>query len=122
MGKPAPPAPAFTNNYSDMRNLYSQKQKEKEEAFVRQWGFDPNPAQLLIYAGGDADEMKAHVIAAMKVIGEDKEEDFRQFQYVINKCNRLLTPLNEDMWTEEEKQEWEAVCQEFIAQEEDVSS
>ena len=110
--QPAPVAPV-ANSYGDMRTLYSEDQKEQEEAFVRQWGFEPNPSQLLIFHEGDPEEMKHNVIESMRIVGKDNDKDYSQFEYVIDKCNRLLTPLNENMWTDEEKKEWEAACNEF---------
>ena len=114
MGQPAPvPSRPAVTSYGDMRTLYSADQKEQEEDFIRQWGFEPNPSQLLIFHEGDSDEMKHNVIESMRIVGKDNDKDYSQFEYVIDKCNRLLTPLNENMWTDEEKKEWEAACTEF---------
>ena len=123
MGKPEPsPAIAATNSYGDMRTLYSDNQKEQEKEFIRQWGFEPNPAQLLIFHDGDPEEMKHSVIESMKVVGKNNDKDYSQFEYVIDKCNRLLTPLNQDMWTDEEKKEWETACTEFSEENAESSS
>ena len=82
------------------------------------WGFEPNPAQLMMFALGDPDEIKDNVIKSMQIVAEQAGKDFSQYEYAIAKCNRLLTPKNEDLWTSEEMEEWKAACDEFDDQQE----
>ena len=112
--RPAPPP----NGYGDMQNIYTEDQREAHEKFIHAWGFEPNPAQLMMFALGDPDEIKDNVIKSMQIVAEQAGKDFSQYEYAIAKCNRLLTPKNEDLWTSEEMEEWKAACDEFDDQQE----
>jgi len=116
--RPAPPP----SGYGNMQNIYTEDQRKAHKQFIRTWGFEPNPAQLMMFATGDPDEIKANVIKSMQIVAAQTDTDFSQYEYAIASCNRLLTPKNEDMWTIEEVEEWKAACDEFDEQKEVVES
>ena len=107
-GAPAAPPRAIPEIYTTLRSQYNDDQKAAEEAFVRQWGFGPSPAQLLTFMKGDQQEIKDLILRGMHGINADPK-----FIYAVDKLNRLLTPKNKSLYTEEEQQEWQDALTEY---------
>jgi len=109
-GRPEPSA-IRSNPYKTLRVQYTPEQLAAEQEFVKQWGFNPNPAQLMAYMEGDHDEIKASVLRGMTNIDADPK-----FHYAVAKLNRLITPKNQKLVTEQEAEEWEATLAEYAEQ------
>jgi hypothetical protein len=80
--------------YADLRQLYGEKHHKAEKEFVTQWGFNPNPTQLMVFMGGDQDEIRELVIKAMRRMESKDGIGNERFVYAIEKLDRLVTPLN----------------------------
>lgn len=107
-GKPEPPLPTMANPYVTMRDSYTEEQMEAEQAFVKQWGFNPNPAQLMAYMEGAHEELEASILRGMKGIEADGK-----FFHAVKKLHRLITPKNQKLVSPEEAAEWEAAIAEY---------
>jgi hypothetical protein len=105
--------------YSNMTALYSDRQTKASRQFVRKWGFEPNPSQLMVFMMGDEDEMKDMVVKALNKLGENQDEDNSKFIYAVRKLGCLITPLNEPMLSEQEKEAWSSVMAEYDDEEEE---
>ena len=105
-GKPVRPE-SRTNPYKTMASQYTDEQKAAEQDFLRQWGFNPNPAQLMAFMEGDPD-LASDIVAALKRIGAAEKH-----VAAAERLQRLVTPKNRKMLTKEEIAEWDAVMKEY---------
>jgi len=105
-----------------MNPVYTEDQRKNFEKFVYIWGFDPNPAQLMIFAAGDPEEIQENVLQSMDIVSEQTGADFKQFAYAIKQCGRLLTPKNESLWPQEEIEQWELACKDFDDQQAELDA
>lgn len=109
-GCPAPPA-IRSNPYQTLAVQYTPEQKAAEAEFVKQWGFNPNPGQLMAYMEGAHEEIQSSVLHGMTNIDADPK-----FHYAVEKLGRLITPKNQKLVTEQETEEWEAAIAEYAEQ------
>jgi len=86
-----------------MQSQYDDSQRAAEQAFIKQWGFQPNPSQLLVFMQGDAAEMQSLILRGLAAVNAAPE-----FLYAVKKLGFLITPQNKDMYTDAEKQAWVA--------------
>lgn len=105
-GKPIQ-APVYVNPYQTMASQYTPEQKEAEQNFIKQWGFNANPSQLMAFMEGDNDELKKSILRGMSNLGAEPK-----FAYAVNKLDMLVTPKNQKMYTPEEIEVWEAAIAE----------
>ena len=112
-GRPQP-----STQQNKMNPVYTEDQQKNFERFIYIWGFEPNPAQLMMFATGDPEEIQENVLQSMDIVGKQTGADFKQFAYAIKHCGRLLTPKNEELWSQEEIEQWELACKDFDAQQE----
>ena len=75
--------PSRLNPYKTLRVQYTPEQLAAEQEFVKQWGFNPNPSQLMAYMGDDRDEIKALVLRGMSAIEAEPK-----FHYAVSKLGR----------------------------------
>jgi len=95
------------NPYKTLESQYTPFQRESAQAFVVQWGFNPNPAQLLMFMEGDQDELKASILRGIMGLG-----DHPKFHYAADKLNRLITPKNQHLVSPEELEAWQLALEE----------
>jgi hypothetical protein len=107
-GKPEPPPPTVRNPYQTMAATYTDEQKQAEQDFVKQWGFNPNPSQLMAYMEGAHEELEEAILRGME--GIEAEE---KFFYAVKKLHRLITPKNQKLVSPEEAEAWEAAIAEY---------
>jgi len=107
-GRPEPPPPPVVNPYKTLASQYTDEQKAAVVAFVKQWGFTPNPSQLMAFMEGDPDELKTTVLQGMANIKAEPK-----FIYAVDKLGRLVTPKNQCLITPEEVEEWDATVAEY---------
>jgi len=106
------PKPAFKNRprgsvYKTMQAYYTQAQQEAEQAFIKQWGFQPNPAQLLTFVSGAPDEIREMILGGLAAINAEPK-----YVHAVKKLGMLITSRNQALCTEAEKQAWAAALQE----------
>jgi len=94
--------------YKTLAVQYTPAQQRAEQEFVGQWGFNPNPAQLMGYMEGGHDEIEASVLRGMTAINAAPK-----FHYAVKKLHRLITPKNQQLVTPEEAEKWEAALAEY---------
>ena len=104
-GQPKPAKP-HRAAYQGFSGQYTESQLVAQLAFVRQWGFQPNPAQLMTFMDGDADEIKSMVVRALRGLEERVGADNSAWIFAVLKLGRLITPLNQGMVEDESKKEW----------------
>lgn len=105
--------PLRVNPYSTLADLYTPEQEAAATAFIKQWGFTPNPSQLMGYMAGDHEELQAAILRGMQAINAKPH-----FFYAVEKLGRLITPKNQRLVSKEEGDEWEAAIAEFKEKEE----
>lgn len=96
------PLPVSQFAYRTLRDQYTPEQQEAERKFVRQWGFNPSPAQLQLFMDGDEESLVQIVTSGMERIGtQDK------FIHAVRTLKRLVTPKNQKLIPKESLEEWE---------------
>jgi hypothetical protein len=97
--------------YKTLAAQYTESQRASEAAFIKQWGFQPNPAQLLTFVEGEADEMQQLILHGLTVIEADPK-----YAYAVRKLGLLLTALNQGMYTDEEQEAWTNTLAEYASE------
>ena len=92
--------------YGTMRALYDAEQTQAEEAFMLQWGFVPNPSQLMAFMEGDAQEVQDMVVKNLRMANADPK-----FVRAVRETNCLMTSKNTHLHTEEERDAYNAVLE-----------
>ena len=94
--------------YDTMRALYDEDQLQAEKAFIKQWGFVPNPSQLMTFMEGDAQETVDMVVQNIRKAGGGG-----RYVYAVEQTGFLLTSLNKDMYTEAQTDAYNDALEEF---------
>lgn len=97
----------YDSPYRTFADMYNEEQKEAERAFVKQWGFNPSPAQLMTFMEGDSDALKAEIIQGLGKLSSDPK-----FAYAVEKLDMLITPKNQKLVTAEVRAAWDAAIEE----------
>lgn len=96
------------NPYVSFASQYTAEQQAAVRAFVKQWGFHPNPAQLMAFMEGTPDEVKAMIVRALRAIDADPK-----FIAAVNKLNMLVTPKNQNLLSPEAAAAWATAISEI---------
>jgi hypothetical protein len=108
-GKPPPPENRPRGSiYKTMRGQYNDEQLEAEQKFITQWGFVPNPTQLMVFMEGNEQELKDIILIGMKRLNAKPE-----YLYAVDKLNFLLSSRNNAQYTEEKQDLWNATLEEY---------
>lgn len=112
-GKPDTPV-SYESPYQSLSIMYTGEQRVAELAFVKQWGFTPNPGQLEMHMAGQADDVLASILTGLDGIQAEAK-----WIYAVKKLRRLVTPKNQSLLTAEDLEEWDAALAEYTQAHED---
>jgi len=102
-GKPVPVASGVP--YRTFRDHYTPAQAQAERTFVRQWGFNPNPAQLLMHMEGDEDGIVELIVAGLRSM----ESAPQHLVDTVIELRMLVTPKNQEQLGKEAVEHWDTV-------------
>jgi hypothetical protein len=96
--------------YGTFQDQYAEEQRTLEQAFIKQWGFKPNQAQLSLFSRGDNERLKSLIVQALEKLNADPA-----LVHAANTLGMLLTPTNSRMHSAEVLQRWKSTMDAFNA-------
>ena len=107
-GAPSSPENRPKSIYTTLRSQYTEAQQGAEARFIEQWGFMPNPSQLMTFMEGTAQEMKDVVLIGLKRLNAGPE-----YLYTVDKLGCLLTSKNIARYSKGQQKLWDTTLEEY---------